>query len=338
MRDDFAKVLRRWLFALLSFGLRVYRRLRFFPFTLCYVLLLSALRIVELRRKNRLARVGDGNGVASLSPLRVMMWLDEIGRELKMLDDIGPEPRVRRFDVCLKLSPDAADANLHDVCSVLLTSSRLRSMGFYWDESALREDLPLLQAAGDRRTDTVWSTLRDDLRRPGLEACRAFLDADHQGVALPVAASRDAHTLVKRQGGAAYAVCLNLPEEVRWLAGEIAATRSDVKFFDIDPMLSGSPPAVAANVLSLYAYGLNLHERMAVAQTTDVYVGRFDEAGCAALFAGRPTVLIGGGAAAYSEPLSRATALWLPDPSSPAIRTAVLEFLRRHMVAAAGIG
>jgi hypothetical protein len=318
---------------MLSFGLLVYRRLGFFPFTLCYVLLMAALRIVELRRKSRLARVGDGNGVAILSPLRVMMWLDEIGRELKMLDDIGPEPRVRRFDVCLKLSPDAADANLHDVFSVLLTSPRLRSVGLYWDESALRDDLPLLQAAGDRRTETVWSTQRDDLRRPGVEACRAFLDADHQGVVLPVAASRDAQTLIKRQGGAAYAVCLNLPEEVRWLVEDLAAKLSDVKLFDIDPILPGSPSP--ANVVALCGYGLSLHERMAVAQATDAYVGRFDEVGCAALFAGRPTVLIGDGAASYTEPLNRADiALWLPDPSSPAIRQTVLEFLRRPMAAA----
>jgi hypothetical protein len=331
MTMGFGKGLKRWLFALVNFSLRVYRRLRFFPFTLCYILLLAALRLVELRRKSRLARVGEGNG-AILSPLRGMMWLDEIGRELRMLDDIGSQPRVRGFDVCLKLSPDAADANLHDVFSVLLTSPRLKSIGFYWDESTLRDDLPLWQGAADRRKETVWSTIRGDLRRPSVEACRTFLDADHQGVVLPVAACRDAQTLIKRQGGAAYAVCLNLPEEVRWLVDGIAEALSDAKFFDIDPILPGSSSA-AANVVSLYGYGLNLHERMGVAQTTDAYVGRFDEVGCAALFAGRPTVLIGGGAAAYTEPRSRADiALWLPDPSSSSIRADILEFLCRHVV------
>jgi hypothetical protein len=132
-------------------------------------------------------------------------------------------------------------------------------------------------------------------------------------------------------------VCLNLPEEVRWLVGDAAAALSDVKFFDVDPSLPASPSA-PANIVSLYGHGLYLHERMAVAQATDAYVGRFDETGCAALLAGRPTVLIGGGDASSTEPFSRAdTTLWLPDPSSPAIRATVLAFLRRHIVAA-GVG
>lgn len=326
MRLAFGRVL-QWGPSGLTFALRVSRRFRFFPFTLCDVLLSAAFKIIQLWRGDKLARIGDADGVTVLSPLRVMLWLDEISRELK----------ARQFDVCLKLSPDAADANLHDVFSVLLTSPRLRSIGFYWDESALHDDLPLWQAAGDRRAETVWSTLRDDLRKPTVEACRAFLDADHQGIVLPVAASRDAQTLIKRQGGAAYAVCLNLPEQVRGLVDGAAAALADVKFFDIDQVVAGSPSA-AANVVSLYGYGLNLHERMAVARATDTYVGRFDEVGCAALFAGRPTVLIGGSADPHTEPLSRAdTVLWLPDPSSPAIATTILEFLRRHGVAA-GVG
>jgi hypothetical protein len=337
MRVAIGKVLKSWLVPVVIFALRVLRRLRFFPFTLGYVLLSAALKIVQLWRGRKLARVGEAADGAVLSPLRVMLWLDEIGCELRVLDEIGREAGVRQSDVCLKLSPDAADANLHDVFSVLLTSPRLRSISFYWDESALRDDLPLLQAALDRRTETVWSTLRDDLRRPSAEACRAFLGADHQGVVLSVAASRDAQTLIKRQAGAACAVCLNLPEEVRWLVDDAAAALPDVKFFDIDPILPGSPSA-AANVESLYGYGLTLHDRMALAQAADAYVGRFDEAGCAALFAGRPTVLIGGGDAADTDPLSRGDiALWLPDPSSPAIKATVLEFLRRHMVAA-GVG
>jgi hypothetical protein len=310
-------LLRRWL---INFTHRALRRLGFFPFTLFYVVLNVAITVVQLRRGLIVVRVGEVTGEATSLPRTVMLWLDRV----------LTGPPGYQFDVCLRLPREAADANLHDVFSVLLTSPRFRSVGLYWDASSLADDLTLLQAKQGRNNPTVWATSYEDLGSLSFKQLQEFFQADHVGIVLPIAATRDAQTLLKRQARGAYAVCLNLPVEHRSLADTVAVARPDVRFFDLAPAL---PTTKAANILSLYGYGLNLHERMALVQAADAYVGSFDEVGCAALVSGRRAVLLGGGTDEQPDGISRGDiAVWFPDPVEPTtLAKAVLQFLSRQL-------
>jgi hypothetical protein len=125
----------------------------------------------------------------------------------------------------------------------------------------------------------------------GVKQFEEFLQAEHVGIDLPAAATRDAQTLLKRQAGKAYAVCLNVSEEFRSLADAVVAACPDRQFFDLSPTLSSTK---ATNSQSLFGHGFTLHERMALVKTADAYVGTFDALGCAALVSKRPTILLGG--------------------------------------------
>ncbi len=303
--------------------LNALRRLGFFPFTLLYTVINAAIRVVQLRQGHKVLRVGEVTGKATALPHSVMLWLDRVATGL-------PE---HRFDICLRLPREAADDNLHDVFSVLLTSPRLRSVGLYWDSSSLADDLPLWQAKQGRNDPTVWATPYEDLGALSFKQLQEFFQADHVGIVLPVAATRDAQTLLKRQAGGAYAVCLNVPVEQQFLVAAVEAARPDVNFFDLAPALQTTK---AANSQSLYGYGLNLHERMALVQVADVYVGSFDELGCAALVSGRPAVLLGGGTGEQSDGIRRGDiAVWFPGPVEPTtLAKAVLQFLSRQIAPA----
>ena len=93
------------------------------------------------------------------------------------------------------------------------------------------------------------------------------------------------------------------------------------------------PISRAANNQSLYGYGLSLHERMALVQAADAYVGSFGELGCAALVSGRPAVLLGGGTGEQPDRTSRGEiSLWFPDTAAtPELTEAVLQFLFRRL-------
>lgn len=295
------------------------RRLGFFPFTLFYAVIYAAIRVVRLRQDHDVLRVGEVTGETTSLPRSVMLWLDRVATGL-------PEPR---FDICLMLPRDAADANLQEVFSVLLTSPRLRSVGLYWDSSSFADDLPLLQAKQGRNDPTVLATPYEDLGALSFKQLQEFFQADHVGIMPPVAATRDAQTLLKRQAGGDYAVCLNVPVEHRSLIATVEATRPDIRFFDLTPAL---PTTKAANSQSCYGYGLNLHERMALVQVADAYVGSFDELGCAALASKRPAVLLGGGTGEQPDRISRGdVAVWFPGPMEPTtLAEAVLQFLSRQ--------
>lgn len=295
---------------------RALRRLEFFPFTFFYAVIHAAIRVVQLRQGHAVLRVGKATGETTSLPRTVMLWFDRVATGLT-------EPR---FDVSLRLPREAADANLHDVFSVLLTSPRLRSVGLYWDSSSLADDIPMLQANDPR----IGATPHEDFGAPSFKQLREFFQADHVGIAPPVAATRDAQTLLKRVAGGAYAVCLNVPVEQRPLIAELEATHPDVRFFDLAPAL---PTTKAANTLSLSGYGLNLHERLALVQATDAYVGSFDELGCAALMSKRPVVLLGGGTGEHPDPISRGEmAVWFPGPVEPTtLAKTVHQFLFRHV-------
>ena len=292
--------------------------LRVFPFSLGYAILKAALRLRWLAwRGAQLTRVGEAKG--SASPLAVLLWLDRIGGE------VSGQP----FDVCLRLPPDVEDDSLHDVFSILLVSPRLQSLALYWDEERLLEDLPLFQARRDRAGVSVWSTVREDLGTPGSQALRDFLAAGHEPLAVPVTANREARTLLKRLAGGAWTVCLNLPDEARWLAGAVTAGLPDARFFD---MRNFDSARAAPNLHAVAGWGLTLHEHLALVADSDAYVGSFDLLAAAALIAGRPAVLLGGEPVATPDRQGGGEAtIWIADVSDPALVTrAVLEFLGRH--------
>ena len=304
-----------------NFMYRVLSRLGFFPFTFLFVVLHAARKMVLLRQGHVLVRVSVAAGEAMALPRCVMLWLDRV------LTGNGGHP----FDVCLRLPLVAAHANLHDVFSVMLTHPRLRSLGLYWDSSSLADDLPLLQANNVQADPAASAASHEELGSPSAKQLAVFLQADHGGIVLPVAAIRDAQTLLKRQAGGGYAVCLNVPLELRLLADAVVSARTDVRFFDLAP--PAPSPRRAANYQSLYEHGLTLQERMALAQAADAYIGSFDELGCTALFSARLVILLGGGNGTQPDCISSGDiAVWFPVPAEPTtLAPAVVQVLSRKL-------
>jgi hypothetical protein len=297
--------------------MRTLRRLEWFPFTLLAALLFAAVRLRELRMGRAVVRVGRATDGTAELPLRSMLWLDRMALDLPS----------GSFDVCVRLPREAEDANLHDVFSVLLTSPRLASIGLYWDDAALSDDQPLWQSGA---AASAASSSASDIDGPSVERLDRFLRAEHQPLDLPVAARREAQTLLKRLAGSAYAICLNLPAGQVPLFEAVVTAAPGVRFFDLG--CPGSKP-LPANVTSLADYGLTLHERLAFVQAADAYVGSFDELGSAAIAGGRPGVLVGGGdrgsdALRMLGPAART--VWFPWPAGPAVATWATEFLRRR--------
>ena len=269
MAESLATSLRRRPIRL---AMRIFRRFEWFPFTLLAAFLFAAVRLRELRTGRAVVRLGRvAEGSAEL-PLRAMLWLDRIASDLPSAS----------FDLCVRLPREAADATLHDVFTVLLTSPRLTSIGWYWDDAALSDDQPLWQAGAPSGAE--------DIDNPTVERLDRFLREKHQPLDLPVAARREAQTLLKRLAGGAYAICLNLPDGQAPLFAATVTAKPDVRFFDLRG--SGSKP-LPANVTSLADYGLSLHERLAFVQAADAYMGSFDELGLAAIISGRPTQFVG---------------------------------------------
>jgi hypothetical protein len=299
---------------------RVLGRLEFFPFTLLYVLLNAALKLILLRLGRGLVRAGAVKGEVMLLPRDLMLWF---GR-------IVPRPPGHQFDVCLRLPKDAAEANLQDVFSVALTFPHIRSIGLYWDSPSLADDLALLKSRQGRNDPVVYATLCEEIGSRGSTQLLEFLHADHEEFALPVAAARDGQTLLKRQVGAAHVVCLNVPTELRPLVDAVAESRPEIRFFHFSPELPESPRVT--NNHSFFGCGFTLHERMALVRAADAYIGGFDELGCTALILGRPAILLGGSAGDQPDRIRRGEiAVWFPAPVEPAaLRNAVVEFLSHH--------
>jgi hypothetical protein len=309
-----------WRRRLISLTYRVLNQLEFFPFTLLYVLFNAVLKLILLRMRRGLVRVGVATGETVSLPRDAMVWL---GR-----DWIGPPGH--QFDVCLHLSRENCAANLHDVFSVVLTFPRVRSVGLYWESSSLADDLPLLQSKQDRDDPAVSAMLYEEISSAGRTQFVEFVQAEHAEFALPVAAYRDAQTLLKRHVGAARAVCLNVPGELWPFAGAIAEARPEIQFFHFSvlPQLKSIP-----NIESFFDCGFTLHERMALVQAADAYVGCFDELGCTALISGRPVILLGGDAGEQPDRISCGEiSLWFPDPAAtPKLTEVVLQFLSHQL-------
>jgi len=299
---------------------RVLNRARFFPFSLLFVAVNAAGGALQLRRGWRHVAVGETTGeTTALLPRNVMLWLDRL-----LAGSQG-----HQFDVCLRLPREAADANLHDVLSVMLAFGRARSVGLYWDSSSLADDLPLWGGRQEGSGSAVGAAPCEDLSSPCRHGLEEFIQDKHAEIALPVLATRDAQTFVKRQAGGACVVCLNVPPESGSPAETLARARPDVWFFDLSPRSLHEERA--ANNQSIFDHGFTMHERMALVQAADAYVGSFDEMGCTALISGRPAVLLGGGSSNWTNRTSRGeVAVWLPGPIEPAaLVTEVLQFLSR---------
>jgi hypothetical protein len=295
------------------------RRLGFFPFTLFYVLLNAAIKVVQLRRGRIVVCVGEVTGETTSLPRSVMLWLDRV----------LTGPPGYQFDVCLRLPREAADANPHDVFSVLLTSPRFRSVGLYWDASSLADDLPLLQAKQGRNNPTVWATSYEDLGSPNFKQLQEFFQADHVGIVLPVAATREAQTLLKRQAGGGLAVCLNLPPEAGSLAGRLATELPLLRFFELSPA-GADAPGPPPNLVALHSWGFNLHERMALVCGADAYVGRLDALAAVAVMAGRPTFLVADAPEVSGPREARGGRVLWVSADSAALVQGLRGFLDRH--------
>jgi hypothetical protein len=306
---------------MVGFADRALRRLRFFPFTLLHAVLNALISIVQRRRGHLVVCVGKVAEKASMFlPGSVMLWLERVLRG----------PPGHQYYVCVRLPREAATPNLHEVFSVLLAFPRLRAVGLYWDAEGLADDLSLMQVKQDRDDPAGRATLYEDIDLPDVKHFEEFLQSGHMGIDLPVAVIRDAQTLLKRQTGRTPAVCLNMPAELHALASALVAARPDLWFFNLSPSM---PAMKAINIQSLHDYGLNLHERMALVQAADAYIGSFDELGCAALIARRPAVLLGGGNGAQPDWISRVSrAVWFPDPAEPeTLSKPVLQFFSDHL-------
>ena len=305
---------------LANFTVRVLYRLRFFPFTLLYVLFTALHYVVQSRGGRIHVRAGNVSGGATSLPRNVMVWLD---RNLTV-------PPGDLVNVYLRLPREGSGTSLQDVFSVMLTYPTIGVINFYWDWSSTADDLRLVQAKRNPNDLEVSPPPYDELGASSITSLEEFLQADHVEIVLPVAAARDAQTLLKRLAGGAYAVCLNLPAELGPLPDALARARPDVRFFDLSP--APLPVGSAANIQSFFGHGLTLHERMAIVQAADAYVGSFDELGCAAQMSSRPAVLLGGAGGDQPDRISRSeVALWFPGATDPlAMAEAALQFLSRH--------
>ena len=305
-----AKLQRR----LIRLAQRILLRLRWFPFTLLLLLLNAFVNFMQLWRRRVIVPVGEVLGEAPTLPRDAMMWLD----------GVPAAPAAHHLEICLRLSPQAADANLQDVFSAVLTFPRFRSIGLYWDSPSLTDDLPLWRGRGE----TVHAT-PSDLRAPVAARLSGFLHARHTEMALPVAASRDAETFIKRRAGGAWVVCVNLPGELCLDVEALAAARRDIHFLGFP---SGSDTARALNFESVFAHGFTLHERMALIRAADGYIGGIDELGCTALISGRPSLVIDrGDGDNWVRTARRDGGGWVHSAFNPSAGLEeVTEFLSRH--------
>jgi hypothetical protein len=222
--------------------------LEFFPLTVLYALARAA------RRTKGATEVGVTTDAGATFPAQAMLWLGRL---------VNARP-AQAIDVCLRLPREASGTGVPDAFSIALTFPRVRSISFYWDEPSLEDDLRVF-CGGDSPPLTLGGEPAGAQRLPMGE------------IQVPLTASRDALTLLKRHAGGAAVVLVNLRES-------LAAARPDLHFFHLNAGL-----------------GFTLHERMALVRAADAYIGEADELACMALLSGRPALLVDAGAPAASE-------------------------------------
>src|SRR5258706_8500942 len=296
-------------YRLFLFLAKVGNGLRFFPFTLVFLLAGLVLRLRELRSGLVLVHLGRIRAGSTELTRNVMVWFT----------DGLAAPGARRHDVCLCLPADAALPTLHESVSALLAFPQLRSVALYWDDKLAAEEIALWQNASRR-------ALPDDLDLVTPERLRGFLKDQHAQMALPVAIVRDAETFLKREIGSGWAVCFNFPTGCREAVEAFCRARPDTLFMDFGA--AAAIPVTLPNYRSTSGQGRTLHERMALVGRADAYIGAFDELGCTAVISGRPAVLIGGDATTSPEPRTFADrVIWLTGPhDAPAAPKKALQF------------
>jgi hypothetical protein len=259
---------------------RALGRLEFFPLTVLYLLINAGRKARQRRSGLEFVEVGIATSEADALPRDMMLWLSRILRKRQ----------GQSLDVCVRLSQESTNTGLPGAFSAALAFPRLRSIALYWDAASLADDLPLLRSTQDRTAAPAAAALSSELAALPAAQWTQLLRASAKEFALPPAASRDAQTFLKRQGGVAPVICFNVPAGLDALAEAAATARPDARFLDFASPPSGA--ALASNRQSLFGWGFNLHERMALVQAADAYVGVFDELGCVALLSGRPALLL----------------------------------------------
>jgi len=304
MNPEFSHVRDR----ILAIRVRLARSFQVFPFSVAFMVLKALLRRHELAREPN--RVAVAQIATDTDPVcATLMWLDRVG------SDFPPGP----FDVCLRFER-RDDAAAEDTFSALLTVPRLRSIGLYWGDESIADDLALMSA---RRRHVV----RDQVvRLSGMQA-QDIVARRHSPLQPSIDARREARTLLKRQARGGFAVCLNLSPPSPTLGHLIAGAVPGATIFDFSPAVSAAPGM--GNVVAAGGWALTLHERIAMVQEADAYIGRLDALGCAALLAGRPSILVGGLDDAASELIQGHAATWLPSGHSSAAMASALARLAK---------
>jgi len=176
---------------ILAIRVRLARGFQVFPFSVAFMVLKALLRLRELAREpNRVA-------VAQVAP-----DTDPVGATLMWLDRIGGDSPPGPFDVCLRFERRDDDAP-EDIFSALLTVPRLRSIGLYWDDESIADDLTLMSAPRRR-------AVRDQVVRVSGMQVHDIVARRHSPLQPSIDARREARTLLKRQARGGFAVCLNL--------------------------------------------------------------------------------------------------------------------------------
>ena len=301
---------------ILAVRVRLARGFQVFPFSIAFTVLKALLRRRELARRPN--RVAVAQVAADTYPVcATLMWLDRVG------DDSPTGP----FDVCLRFMR-RNDAEVADVFSALLTVPRLRSIGLYWDDERIADDLALMISPRRESMGPPSSTVRNQIVTVSRMQLQEALARRHSPLQPSIDARREARTLLKRRARGGFAVCLNLSPPPSTLGHLIAGAVPGATIFDLSPAASAAPGK--ENVVAAGGWALTLHERIALVQEADAYVGRLDALGCAALLAGRPSILVGGlDDDAASETIQGDAVMWLPSGHSSAAMAGALARLAK---------
>lgn len=294
---------------------KVWRRLQlYFPFTLVQGLGLAFARWRQLRAGTSAAFVIDARGRDEHRIRDLLLWRPSV------------LTRGRGVDLGLLLGPSADLDEADRLFSAAVVVPGVRSIALYWDAERLDRDRRLWHRTEGPGALEVSSAASAPERVVVARARGA-------GPALPPGVLREAQTLLKRHARGGAVVCLNLDPVDGVLRHELLGRLPALKFVDfVSAGESGS-----ANFLLVGDLGLTRHERLALVGAADVYVGRFDELGVAALLASIPTVLLGAGPAEADQDLAaEGRTLWLAGRPGPDDVGRVVQFVDRQARATLG--
>jgi hypothetical protein len=249
----------------------VWRRVQlYFPFTLLAALGQALVRWRHLRGGGPSAVFIDARSDGERRARDLLLWRPPAS------------PQGRACDLGLLLDPGADRPEADGLVSASIVGPGVGSIALYWDADRLARDRALWhRAAGPAGFEALSAV--GPLERVAAGAFRAAPPA------LPPGALREAQTLLKRHARGGAAVCLNLDPSDEPLRQALLGALPTLKFVDV----VGAGESGSANLLLIGDLGLTRHERWAIVGAADVYVGRFDELGAAALLARIPAALLG---------------------------------------------